>query len=162
MRGAHGRHAELPLAIPSGPGYRCSFPARCQISAVTAEGLGTWCLLEPVWDESALEEAQTPHRVSVRRAGRSSVASCGTSDSLQGFPVSLGSVWKYHPHSSPWSASGCSARGSRSDSLFPCVPVPWDFQKLCSGLWYLLGAINAIKREEKHIWEEAVAAPAPR
>lgn len=91
VRGAHSRHTELPLATSSGPGQGCSFPAQCPIPAVAAEGLGMWGLLESGWGESALQEAQTPHRVSVHRARMSSEASCGTSDALQGFPVSLGS-----------------------------------------------------------------------
>lgn len=58
--------------------------------ALTAKGLGMWHLLESVWDETALKEAKNPHGISVHQARMFSVASCGTSGSLQGFLVPWG------------------------------------------------------------------------
>lgn len=142
-------HRTAPCHLPSLQVMDVPFLPCATFLQRQLKGLGTWCLLESGWDEK--------HPGGGTKASQSQCpsASCGC---LQGFPVSQGSPWKYHPHPSPLplAASGCSATGSRSDSLFPCA-CALGFSKAQGsallGLWYLLGAINAIKREEEHIWE---------
>lgn len=121
--------------------------------------MGTWCLLEPGWDQSALEESQTP-TVSVSTGQGCPVWPPVAPVIPARLPWAQCGNTILTPHRMPLAASGSSARGSRPDSLFPCVPVPWDVQKPraqpCSGLCYLLGAINAIKEKRstfgKRLW----------